>query len=50
MEVVDCEGKGGGIAVSWRRVFSMAFKSKSKNHIDRENCYSRTPKDVASLE
>jgi exonuclease III len=30
MQVVDCEGKGGGLAVMWRRGISMVLKSKSK--------------------
>jgi exonuclease III len=36
MEVVDCEGRGGGLAVMWRRGINMELKSKSKNHIDLE--------------
>jgi exonuclease III len=36
LEVVDCEGKGGGLAVLWRRGISVVLKSKSKNHIDME--------------
>ena len=35
-EVVDCEGKGGGLAVLWRSGVNMVLKSKSKNHIDME--------------
>ena len=34
LEVVDCEGKGGGLAVLWRRGISVVLKGKSKNHID----------------
>ena len=36
LEVVDCEGKGGGLVVLWRRGISVVLKGKSKNHIDVE--------------
>jgi hypothetical protein len=36
MEVVDCEGKGGGLAVLWRRGVDLVCHSKSKYHIDME--------------
>ncbi|KAG0523282.1 hypothetical protein BDA96_07G110100 [Sorghum bicolor] len=36
MEVVDCVGKGGGLAVLWRRGVDVVLRSKSKNHIDME--------------
>jgi exonuclease III len=36
MEVVDCVGKGGGIAVLWRRGIDLVLRSKSKYHIDME--------------
>ncbi|XP_066316587.1 uncharacterized protein [Miscanthus floridulus] len=36
LEVVDCEGKGGGLAVLWRGGINVVFRSKSKNHVDLE--------------
>ena len=36
LEVVGCEGKGGGLAVLWRRGISVVLKGKLKNHIDVE--------------
>jgi exonuclease III len=36
MEVVDCEGKGGGIAVLWREGVNLVLRSKSKYHIDMQ--------------
>jgi hypothetical protein len=36
MEVVECEGKGGRIAVLWRRGVNVVLRNKSKNHIDME--------------
>jgi hypothetical protein len=36
MEVVDCEGKGGGLAVLWRRDVDVVVRGKSKYYIDME--------------
>lgn len=36
MEVVDSEGKGGGLAVLWRRGVNVVVRNSSKNHIDMD--------------
>lgn len=36
MEVVDCEGKGGGIVVLWQRGVELVLRCKSKYHIDMD--------------
>jgi hypothetical protein len=36
MVVKDCEGKGGGIAVLWRRGVDVALHNYSKYHIDMD--------------
>jgi hypothetical protein len=36
MVVKDCEGKGGGIAVLWRRGVDVTLRNFSKYHIDMD--------------